>query len=109
MQAGFKSKSVGLITAGIIDLGFGIEEIGKDIKACDVQDIIADIEKIAKELSSGAVGIIEVIIKETVNIFSHHKEITGDIKNAFTFWEEQKYQLAGVQVGKLLGFLILHG
>jgi hypothetical protein len=109
LQEGFRQKSVGLITAGIIDLGFGIQEIGKDLKTCDIGEILEDIEKIAKELSSGVTGIIEVIVKEAVNIFSHHKDITNDIKNAYSFWGQGKYQLAGVQVGKLLGFLIQHG
>jgi hypothetical protein len=106
LRDGFKRNSVYAITAGLIDLGFGIKELIDDAKACDIKEIIDDVLKIAHELSSGVGGIIEVVIKETINIFSHHREITNDFKNLILFWEQQKYELAGVQLGKLVGLLL---
>ena len=106
LKDGIHRKSVSAITAGIIDLGFGIKELGEDIKACDIKEIIDDIMNIAHQLSSGPSGIVEVIVKEVVNIFHHGKDITNDFKNLISFWEQQKYELAGVQLGKIVGILI---
>lgn len=51
-------------------------------------------------------GIIKILYKEAIVIWSHGKEITSDFKNAIKYWKAQQFQLAGVQVGKIVGFLL---
>jgi hypothetical protein len=43
---------------------------------------------------------------EIINIFTHGKEITEDVKNFLKYWKEQKYELAGVAMGKIAGILL---
>jgi hypothetical protein len=109
LSDGISKRSPSIITLGIIDLGEGVKELAIATKACDTAEIVSDIERIAHELSSGAPGIIEIVIKESINIFAHKKEITQDIQRGVSYWNQQKYELCGVQVGKLVGFLIKYG
>ena len=50
------------------------------LNACDMGEIAADIAAIAKEIMSGPSGILDVILKEVINIFHNGHDLTADFK-----------------------------
>lgn len=98
--------SPSLIETGLREFGAGVQEVAIAMKDCNVNGIIAKVEEIAKELQSGPTGIVKVIVHEIVNIFHNGRDIAKEFKNAIAYFKAQKYELAGVQVGKIVGILL---
>jgi hypothetical protein len=103
---GFRDWSPKLVEQGFVSFGHGIEEIAVAFKDCGVDRLVNDLEKLAAELKTGTTGIIHVIYKEIINIFTHGKEITNDVKNFLKYWQAKQYELAGVQAGKIVAILL---
>ena len=101
-----KRLSPKLIETGLKEFGAGVQEVAIALKACNVNEIVARIEEIAKELQSGPGGIVKVIVHEIVNIFHNGRDIASEFKKAISFWKLQKWELCGVQVGKIVGILL---
>jgi len=57
-------------------------------------------------LSQGIGGIVEVLVKEVINIFSHGQDLTQDFKNAINFWKVGDYYHSGFYVGEIVGILL---
>lgn len=61
-------------------MGNGISEVALVLQQCDAGEIVQEIESLASQLSSGPEAIVEVVIKEAVNIFRHGSDLTSDVK-----------------------------
>ncbi|KAL9652607.1 hypothetical protein ABK040_015570 [Willaertia magna] len=106
IEGGIKSISVKQVERGLQEFGAGVQEIAVALRDCNVTEIVREIETIAQELQSGASGIVKVIAHEVVNIFHHEKDIVSDFKKAIEYWKQRKFELCGVQVGKIVGILL---
>jgi hypothetical protein len=109
IQQGFKHLSIKLVEEGFISIGHGFDDIATAFKDCGIERLVEDIEKLAAELKTGTAGIIKVLYKEFINIFTHGKEITVDVQNFLKYWKAQQYELAGVAMGKIAGILLEPG
>jgi len=129
-EAGFQHKSIATIEKAIQEFGAGVEEIAVALKDCNATQLMEEIAKLAKDLKSGKAGyvfdvfdvlltwflfefwicekhsFIKIIYKEVINIFAHGRELTTDFKNAIKYFKERKFQLAGYQVGRIVGILL---
>lgn len=106
LEYGFKKMNPQLIETGLKELAAGIEEIKQGIEDCNVKGIIKQIESLIAQLKSGTLGIIKVLVHETINIFHNSENLTNEFKNAIQYWKDKKYELCGVQVGMIVGVLL---
>lgn len=106
LQTGWARKSVSLVEQALVELGVALNDAAASLKDCNVTAAVADIEKVAKMLSEGEGGIIEVVIKETVGFFTRKGEITGVFKTLLGAWKAAQWQQAGEAAGKLVAILL---
>lgn len=106
LEYGFKRINVKLIETGLREFGAGVKELAVALKGCNVNGIIEKIESLAAQLQSGPLGIVKVVVHELINIFHNEKDITNEFKKAIQYWKDKKYELCGVQVGKIVGVLL---
>eukprot|EP01132_Coremiostelium_polycephalum_P005135 gene5135-6395_t len=106
ISIGFKKKSISNVQQGLVDIGLGLQEIPQVLTLCKVEQFVAEIESLAKELSSGTAGIIEVILKEALNIFHNRVDLTTDFKTAISAWKSGDYTTSGKNVGEIVGVLL---
>ncbi|KAG2381677.1 hypothetical protein C9374_006061 [Naegleria lovaniensis] len=106
LEYGFKRINVKLIETGLREFGAGVKELAVALKGCNVNGIVEKIESLAAQLQSGPLGIVKVIVHELINIFHNEKDITNEFKKAIQYWKDKKYELCGVQVGKIVGVLL---
>ncbi len=104
-----------------------MSEVTLVLKVCDVGVIADDIAAIAKELMSGPTGILEVILKESINIFTHGHDLTADfkvmqspfalifhstylpyplLKEAIAAWQAGDFLTSGKAIGEITGVLL---
>jgi hypothetical protein len=103
---GFNDKSVREIELALMSFGRGLQEASVALKDCNVEKLVTEIAKLAHDLQTGPGGIVKVVIKELINIFHHHKEITNDFKQFMSYWKQHQLELAGVKAGALTGILL---
>ncbi|KAK5582830.1 hypothetical protein RB653_004418 [Dictyostelium firmibasis] len=106
IDSGFKSKSVNQVKTGITDLGLAIQQIPVDYEACKITQLVQEIEEIASKLSSGVDGIVDIILKEAVEIWEHKNDLSSDFKTAIADWKSSDFNGSGVAVGSIVGDLI---
>jgi hypothetical protein len=94
------------IKRGIEAFGRGLLELVKALRACGFLTLADDIYKIASELASGAFGIVEVIVKEIINILWHEHDLTKWFHDASKAWNSQNYKMAGYWTGKIVGLFL---
>jgi len=94
------------VEAGIVELGSGIREVALVYTNCGVNKLAADIERLGEKLFNGTSGIISVITKEAINIWSHGADLTNDFKNAIAFAQSQDYYNCGLSTGEIVGILL---
>ncbi|EFA76764.1 hypothetical protein PPL_09515 [Heterostelium album PN500] len=99
---GFDHLSASDVEQGIELVGEGLAQIPQILSLCGVTEFIGDIVNVAKELSSGTGGIIEVILKEALNIFHNREDITEDWKNMVNDWKSGDYQSSGQNLGLVI-------
>ena len=51
-------------------------------------------------------GIVKVLEHELLNVLNNRNTLVGEFKKAISLWKEKKYELSGVQVGKIVGILL---
>ncbi|GAM21232.1 hypothetical protein SAMD00019534_044070, partial [Acytostelium subglobosum LB1] len=103
---GFDHLSARDFTKGMELVGNGLAEIPPVFDECGITQFLADIISVSKELSSGAEGVIEVVVKETLNIFHHGDDISEDWKNMVKEWKKENYNQSGVSLGLLVGIIM---
>ncbi|KAM9953007.1 hypothetical protein ACTFIR_008065 [Dictyostelium discoideum] len=106
IESGFESKSISQVKTGITDLGLAIQQVPVDYDACGITQFVEEIEEIASKLSSGVDGIVDVILKEAVEIWEHKNDLSADFKTAIADWKSSNYNGSGVAVGSIIGDLI---
>ncbi|KYQ99713.1 hypothetical protein DLAC_03653 [Tieghemostelium lacteum] len=106
IQTGLKKKSASLVGQGIEDFGLALQQIPTVLQICGATEFIDEIKSIAEELASGSAGIIEVILKEALNIFTHRQDITSDFEDMISSFNSGSYQASGDYAGTIVGILI---
>jgi len=106
IDTGFQKKSVSLVGQGIEDFGLALQEVPVAFQTCGVEKFIQEIQSLAKELSSGTSGIIELVLKEALNIFHNRQDLTGEFKSAIADWKSGSYFGCGQNVGEIVGILL---
>ncbi|EGC35574.1 hypothetical protein DICPUDRAFT_91999 [Dictyostelium purpureum] len=106
IDSGFKSKSISQVGVGIQDLGIAIQSIPVVYQSCGITQFVSDIEDIAKELSSGADGVVEFILKEALEIWKNKHNLTDDFKTMIADWKSGDFADCGKELGTIVGVLI---
>jgi len=106
LRYGFDHLNVKEIELGCVYLGKGLEEVSVALHACGLEELAKEIKDLATELSTGVSGIIEVIVKEAVNVFYHRHDLTADFHSAINNWEKGDFFNSGIAVGKIVGILL---
>eukprot|EP00708_Paratrimastix_pyriformis_P002054 GAFH01000792.1.p2 GENE.GAFH01000792.1~~GAFH01000792.1.p2 ORF type:complete len:893 (-),score=505.86 GAFH01000792.1:264-2867(-) len=100
--ADFKTKSY---KHAVHDLSEAGHELSLAVQQCEVQEIAAIIEKLAKKLGFGSIWWIEEVVKilvDATDIFEDVYEITHDV-------EAHNYLGLGLDLAKLIKLLVLTG
>ncbi|GAM20317.1 hypothetical protein SAMD00019534_034920, partial [Acytostelium subglobosum LB1] len=103
---GFDHLSASDFTKGMSLVGDGLAEIPAVFGSCGITQFIADILTVSKELSTGVPGVIDVIVKETLNILHHGKDISADWKGMVKDWHSGNYGSSGQYLGLVVGILL---
>ncbi|KAF2071730.1 hypothetical protein CYY_006954 [Polysphondylium violaceum] len=106
IDQGFQKKSVALVGQGIEDFGLALQEVPVAFQTCGVEKFVQEIESLAKQLSSGTDGIIEIILKEALNIFHNRVDLSGEFKAAIADWKSGSFFGCGQNVGEIVGILL---
>ena len=87
------------VTAALKAFGDALTKLPHTISECkNCAGIISEVKKMAIVFSNPAVFLLDV----AKNIFWHHKDITNDIHNARTAWDNKQYFNFGKFIGELI-------
>ncbi|KYQ90304.1 hypothetical protein DLAC_08906 [Tieghemostelium lacteum] len=103
---GMDAKSAHDILDGMKDFGKALVEVPIIYEECGVTKFVSEIKSLASKLEEGDAGVIEVIIKELVNIFHHSHDLTDYFKDAIADEKKGSYTSFGINVGKIVGILL---
>ncbi len=107
LQLGLKDWSVTQIENGLVTFGKSMQQLAEFLRAAetDENELLVGLERLCSDMKTWT-GTLFVIKDEVMNIWSHKDEITKDVQNFVTYWEACKYELAGVQAGRIVEILI---
>ncbi|KAL0482920.1 hypothetical protein AKO1_014119 [Acrasis kona] len=107
MYEGFLVWSVPKIEEGLSTFAKGVQEIGAFLKQSEVAEhhICDAIEKLCSDFKTWS-GILMVTKEEIVTIWHHRDDITKDVNNFMKYWSSSKFELAGVQAGRIVAILL---
>lgn len=107
LDEGFRHKDVKQIYEGFKSLGAAFDTLADAWKECggEWEILAADIKKISEQLAQPD-GIIEVVIREVINIFTHREDVTTDVKNFIEGFKAKNYKEAGEALGNFVGILL---
>lgn len=103
LESGIEHFSLDDFERGGEALGTALASIPTLMTDCGAIKLKNDIEN-AIILIRG--GVIRFLIKESVVIVVHGKELTSDVKAIIADFHERKYRDSGVALGKILGILL---
>ncbi|KAL0487137.1 hypothetical protein AKO1_001028 [Acrasis kona] len=106
LSSGFSSKSAGDIGRGIASLGHGAIHVALSYKDCGAEGFVKSIEKIGKDMAGGPLGLLKVVVKEAINIFSNRKDLTNEFKGLTSKWRGGDYYGSGVEAGRIVATLM---
>ncbi|EGG18144.1 hypothetical protein DFA_06811 [Cavenderia fasciculata] len=106
IQFGLSHKSVSAIGQGFKTLGNNLKEIPKILEECEVKVLVKEIKGIAQKLESGTAGVIQLLVKEAINIFHNRVDLTADFKRAIAAEKRHDFKSFGLESGKIVGVLL---
>ncbi|EGG16146.1 hypothetical protein DFA_09171 [Cavenderia fasciculata] len=106
ISKGFSEKSAHTLGAGFKVMGEALLEVPILWQECDISGFISEIKGLASKLEEGAGGVLDVIIKEAINIFHHGHDLTSDFHGAIADEKSHNWSGFGVNVGKIVGVLL---
>eukprot|EP01116_Phalansterium_solitarium_P003266 TRINITY_DN1403_c0_g1_i1.p1 TRINITY_DN1403_c0_g1~~TRINITY_DN1403_c0_g1_i1.p1 ORF type:complete len:205 (-),score=87.87 TRINITY_DN1403_c0_g1_i1:515-1129(-) len=108
IKNGFAHMNVPEIAAGLVDFGAGLDELAAALSDCGEEQLVADIANLAKYLSEGPKGILELIAKEILNFFNQENTLGYDYKRAIAAWDAdpRDYKTAGFYTGEIIGIFL---
>jgi len=104
LDEGFKKLHPALVEQGLSDIGKGIQEIAGVLDVCGLNELALEIAHVGKEIEEGK--LLEVILKETINIIHNERVLTSDFKSATAAWMSKDYKTSGLYLGKIVGILL---
>jgi len=106
LREGFDDLDVSEIEQGLIEMAKGLVEVSIAFEQCGLETLAAEIAALAAEIAKGPEGVVEIIVKEIVNIFYHGKDLTADFNGAISSWESGDYHKSGFFVGEIVAILL---
>lgn len=107
LDEGFEHKDIRQIYEGFKSLGAAFDSLADAFEECEGEwaTLSKDIKKIATQLAAPD-GVIEVVIREIVDIFVHREQVTTDVKNFIEGFKSKNYFEAGQALGNFAGLLL---
>ncbi|EFA76994.1 hypothetical protein PPL_09746 [Heterostelium album PN500] len=103
---GFSKKSVHDVADGLKDFGGALIVIPEIYEECGISKFVSEIKTLASRLKSGEAGVIDVVLRELINIFHNRHDLTSYFKDAIADEKKGSYTDCGINVGKIIGVLL---
>eukprot|EP00033_Pygsuia_biforma_P000091 GCRY01000115.1.p1 GENE.GCRY01000115.1~~GCRY01000115.1.p1 ORF type:complete len:191 (-),score=45.17 GCRY01000115.1:55-627(-) len=105
LEVGFKNKDSASLKYGLKDLAGAIEEIGVGLNQCGIEEAADDIKRIVEDLKS-PLGIVEITVREVIDIVFNKKSLAHDFKAMIYDWKVGNYYESGLDLGEIVGILL---
>jgi len=108
IKNGFDHMNIPEIAAGLVEFGAGLDELASALNDCGEEELVAAIANLAKYLSEGPKGILELIAKEILNFFNQENTLGYDYKKAIAAWnaDPRDFKAAGFYSGEIIGIFL---
>jgi len=108
IKQGFDHMNIPEIAAGLVYFGDALQEMATALGDCGEEQLVEAIANLAKYLSEGPKGILELIAKEILNFYNQEATLGHDYKQAIAAWEAnpRDYKAAGFYSGEIIGIFL---